>query len=122
MGKINITKGEWLVGHNYPHEKNPLFWHTKVFTPTIGIAESFGVGKETAEANAKLIALAGNLAQKYNLEALPDLEATLERVRNIVLNTKAVLNNEGKLSRFEIEELNYAIENIDKALKKARYE
>ncbi len=77
MANKKITQGKWYV--------NSSNWHDVYIEDGYRIAEVWsGEGNETREdilkqeANTELIALAGNLAQKYNLEAF---EACVEALK-----------------------------------------
>lgn len=84
------TKGEWRM-YKEAELNDFHVWKTSVRiypfnslpvkgSKTIICTNIFGATKIQCEANAKLIALAGTLSQKYNLEAYEDLLGVCQKV------------------------------------------
>jgi predicted RNA-binding protein with RPS1 domain len=75
---MNITKGKWETSN------------FEVYSDVVTIADichnysKDGVTREEAEANAQLIALAGNLQQKLNLEAY---EEVVEASKKLIMHS-----------------------------------
>lgn len=77
MANKKITQGRWVLNTNNRHD----VWVNggyKIAEVWSGEAKNDHNDILKQEANAELIALAGNLAQKYNLEAQDDLVSSCE--------------------------------------------
>jgi hypothetical protein len=57
------TPGPWKIGRGRQDAKDPVFWHVDVLNTggTIRVARVAGVGRDAAEANARLISSAPEL-------------------------------------------------------------
>ncbi len=88
------TQGEWEVKETLIDSRDTMFWHTSVVAnDTIRVAKSSGVGKENAEANARLIA------------ASPKLLAICKAIKEII-DYEGEINN---TATAVFEQLNQAI-------------
>ena len=77
MANKKITQGEWFVNTNNRHDvyvKNGY----KIAAVWSGECGNDYADTLKMEANTELIALAGNLAQKYNLEAIDECVTALK--------------------------------------------
>lgn len=77
MANKKITQGEWLVNINNRHDVY-LKDGYRIAEVWSGDNSFDRKDTETQEANTEFIAFAGNLAQKYNLEAVEDCEKALK--------------------------------------------
>jgi hypothetical protein len=77
MANKKITQGKWFVNTNNRHD----VWlenGSKIAIVWSGECKNDYSDTLKMEANTELIALAGNLAQKYNLEAMEDCVKALK--------------------------------------------
>ncbi len=71
--KPQHTTGPWKANQPMQFQKDPIFWHVDVISGGVRVAQVSGIGKEAAQANAKLIEKAPKL-----LTTLKELIAEIE--------------------------------------------
>jgi hypothetical protein len=74
MSETKHTPGPWKIGRGRQDANDPVFWHVDVLNKggTIRVARVAGVGQDTAEANARLVASSPKLLNACK-EALKNL-------------------------------------------------
>lgn len=89
MANSNITHGIWYVNRNNRHDVYVKDGY-RIAEVWSGEGSSSRGDMLKQEANTELIALAGNLAQKFNLENLEEAFAELKTGYNILNNKNIV--------------------------------
>lgn len=112
------TKRPWKISERRTRQdqKDKIFWYTNVIKGGIRIAKVSGIGKENAEANAKLIVKAVNNHERL-VKALKKAQVRLIECEGDIVNDLKGKEREDK-HRENIEE----IELIDIVLKQAKGE
>lgn len=108
----NISKGDWDLGDENNQGAEVSINHENGGDLTISLdrqdrhSGKFIISRDEMLANTHLIIEAGNLAQKYNIEALPEV---VEALRKAILSMSFLSNNRNAI--FPV------LESMEKALK-----